>query len=103
MNRHSPAHSAAPATLATCLRQVYLLERDTGQLCRILGLYAARGLDITETDYAYAAQHVMRLNVGVNGDSAELADTLRVLVEKAASLVGVLAASELEPQQRRAA
>ena len=35
--------------------QIYLLERATGLLCRILGLYASRGIDVQRADYAFAA------------------------------------------------
>ncbi|HEY9065824.1 MAG TPA: hypothetical protein VIO33_12655 [Burkholderiaceae bacterium] len=76
------------------LEQVYLIERDTGLLCRILGLYAARGIDVLRADYAYAAQQVMTLKVCAAAEQADAAETLRVLVEKAASFVGVLAAAE---------
>jgi len=77
------------------LEQVYLIDRDAGLLCRILGLYAARGVDLLHVDYAYAAQHVMKLRVSVAGDvDAQIDDVVRVLVDKAATFVGVLAASE---------
>ena len=85
------------------LEQVYLVERDAGLLCRILGLYAARGIDVLRADYAYAAQDVMTLKVCVADDSAETAEVLRVLVEKAASLVGVMAAAEQPAARQRAA
>ena len=68
------------------LEQVYLLERDAGLMCRILGLYAARGVDVLRVEYAYAAQDVMTLKVGVTPLSGEgCADVLRVLVARAAS------------------
>ena len=54
------------------LAQVYLIERDAGLLCRILGLYAARGLDVLHADYAYAAQDVMTLKVCVANELAVL-------------------------------
>jgi hypothetical protein len=83
------------ATLAwPNLEQVYLLERDAGLLCRILGLYAARGIDVVRADYAYAAQDVMTLKVCVAAESSGTAEVLRVLIDKAASFVGVLAAAE---------
>ncbi len=85
------------------LEQVYLIERDAGLLCRILGLYASRGLDVLRADYAYAAQHVMTLKVSVAGDPADTAEVLRVLVDKVASLVGVLAAAEQPAVTQRAA
>lgn len=87
MNGRTPA--TQPATLA----QVYLIARDSGLLCRILGLYAARGLDVQHADYAYAASDVMTLKVAV-ATGADAADTVRVLVAKAATFVGVLAAAE---------
>ena len=79
------------------LEQVYLIERDAGLLCRILGLYAARGIDVLAADYAYAAQDVMTLKVSTASEAADSAETLRVLVEKAASLVGVIAAAARPP------
>lgn len=75
------------------LEQVYLIERDAGLLCRILGLYAARGIDVLRADYAYAAQDVMTLKVSAADALPDTAEALRVLVEKAATLVGVLAAA----------
>ena len=76
------------------LEQVYLIERDAGLLCRILALYASRGIDVLRAEYAYAAQDVMTLKVCVANEAAGSSDVLRVLVDKAASLVGVLAAAE---------
>jgi hypothetical protein len=87
---------------ATCLGQVYLLERDAGLLCRILGLYAARGVDVVDMGYAYAAQDVMKLQVSVAG-GAGMDDVMRVLVDKASTFVGVIAACEHETALRRAA
>jgi hypothetical protein len=87
-----------------CREQVYLIERDAGLLCRILGLYAARGIDVLAAHYAYAAQDVMTLKVSTECEDAEhadMAETLRVLVEKAASLVGVIAAASQPPALRR--
>lgn len=46
---------------ATDLEQVYLFERDAGLLCRILGLYAARGIDLLHADYSYAAEDCCRI------------------------------------------
>ena len=85
------------------LEQVYLIERDAGLLCRILGLYAARGIDVLRADYAYAAQDVMTLKVRVAAELADTAETVRVLVAKAASFVGVLAAAEQPAGVQRAA
>jgi hypothetical protein len=86
-------------TVAPCrsLEQVYLIERDTGLLCRILGLYAARGVDIQRADYAYASLDVMTLKVAASAESPETAETLRVLVAKAATLIGVMAAAMQPP------
>jgi hypothetical protein len=85
------------------LEQVYLVERDAGLLCRILGLYAARGIDVLRAQYDYAAQDVMTLNVCVANELEGTAESLRVLVDKAASLVGVLAAAEQPSAMRRTA
>ncbi|HEU5293391.1 MAG TPA: hypothetical protein VFU71_01255 [Burkholderiaceae bacterium] len=79
------------------LEQVYLIERDAGLLCRILGLYACRGIDVRRADYAYAAPDVMTLKVTASTENANTAETLRVLVEKASTLVGVIAAAEQPP------
>lgn len=85
------------------LEQVYLIERDAGLLCRILGLYASRGIDILRADYAYAAQDVMTLKVCVANELAGTAEVLRVLIDKAASFVGVLAAAEQPASLQRVA
>lgn len=85
------------------LEQVYLIERDAGLLCRILGLYASRGIDVLRADYAYAAQDVMTLKVCVANELADTAEVLRILVDKAASFVGVLAAAEQPAARQRAA
>ncbi len=97
MNRRPPAPDRA------ALEQVYLIERDAGLLCRILGLYAARGIDVLRADYAYAAQDVMSLKVQAAAGAPDTVEALRVLVEKAASLVGVIAAAEQPSIQKRAA
>jgi hypothetical protein len=91
-----------PST-GSSLDQVYLFERDAGLLCRILGLYAARGLDVLHADYAYAAQGLMTLKVSVAGQDVATAETLRVLIDKAGSFVGVLAAAEHPGVLQRAA
>jgi len=83
------------------LEQVYLIERDAGLLCRILGLYASRGIDVLRADYAYAAKDVMTLKVCVASEPEGVAEVLRVLVDKAASFVGVLAAAEQPTAMRR--
>jgi hypothetical protein len=85
-----PQHSASPRPL----EQVYLVERDAGLLCRILGLYASRGIDVLRAEYAYAAQDFMTLKVRVADDSEGSTEVVRVLIDKAASFVGVLAAGE---------
>ena len=77
------------------LEQVYLIDRDAGLLCRILGLYASRGIDVLRAEYMYAAQDVMTLKVCVVNGSEGGVEVVRVLIDKAASLVGVLAAAEL--------
>ena len=92
-----------PARTAPSLAQVYLIERDAGLLCRILGLYAARGIDVLHADYTYAAQDVMKLQVSVAGTPAETEEAVRVLVDKASTFIGVLAASDQPAVQRRVA
>jgi hypothetical protein len=83
--------AATPAARAAH-EQVYLLERDAGLMCRLLGLYAARGLDVAQARYAHAAQGVMMLEVQVAAPAA--AEELRTLVAKAGALVGVIAAAQ---------
>jgi hypothetical protein len=85
------------------LEQVYLIERDAGLLCRILGLYASRGIDVLRAEYAYAAQDVMTLKVCVANEPEGCAEVVRVLIDKAASLVGVLAACEQPATMQRVA
>lgn len=96
-------NSLDPTRHSTCLEQVYLIERDAGLLCRILGLYAARGVDLLHVDYAYAARDVMKLQVGVTGGLADIEEVVRVLVDKASTFIGVIVASEQPVAQRRAA
>jgi len=88
----------------TRLEQVYLMERDAGLLCRILGLYASRSIDVLDLDYAYAAQDLMKLQVSVCGRQAETEEVMRVLIDKASTFIGVLAACEasaaVRPRQR---
>ena len=76
------------------LEQVYLIDRDAGLLCRILGLYASRGVDVLRAEYSCAAHDVMTLKVCVANEPETRAEVVRVLIDKAASLVGVLAACE---------
>ena len=85
------------------LEQVYLIERDAGLLCRILGFYAARGIDVLHVEYAYAAQDVMSLKVTAAAAAPDTAEVLRLLVDKAAACVGVIAAAEQPSAQRRVA
>lgn len=85
------------------LEQVYLIDRDAGLLCRILGLYASRGLDVLRAEYVYAAQDVMTLKVCVANEPEGSVEVVRVLVDKAASLVGVLAACEQPAAMHRVA
>lgn len=94
-----PQHSP----LSPNLEQVYLIQRDAGLLCRILGLYASRGIDVLRVDYAYAAQDVMTLKVCVANELEQSVEVLRVLIDKAASLVGVLAAAEQPTPMRQVA
>lgn len=78
---------------STGLSQVFLIERDAGLLCRILGLYAARAMDVRQVDYTAAGADVMTLRVLVGGAHAHADDTaeaLRVLAQKVATLVGVV-------------
>lgn len=84
-----------PDFLSPCtgLSQAFLIERDAGLLCRILGLYAARAMDVRQVDYTPAGPGVMSLRVRVARLHAEADDTaegLRVLAQKVATLVGVV-------------
>lgn len=82
---------------STCHEQVYLIERDAGLLCRILGLYAARAIDVLHVDYAFVAQEVMKLRVRTaygKMDPGDTADSVRTLLAKVSTLVGVIAAAE---------
>jgi hypothetical protein len=85
------------SVLHPVLEQVFLIERNTGLLCRILGLYASRGIDVQRADYAYASLDVMTLKVAVARADPGTAEALRVVVAKAATLVGVMAAAEQPP------
>jgi len=77
-------------TFPPAQRQIFLLENDTGLLCRIVGLYAARGITIDEAAFSHAAPQTMALTITARAD----AETLRVLVAKGAALVGVIEAAE---------
>jgi hypothetical protein len=89
----------AKENMSACsqLEQVFLVERDAGLLCRILNLYASRGLDVMNAEYACAAPSLMRLTVAVACHTAEDEETLRVLAARAATLVGVLEAATRLP------
>lgn len=94
-------HSLLGSNTGVSHEQVYLLERDAGLLCRILGLYSARSLDIQHVEYSYSAQSVMKLSVSVAVDPADVSgyeEAIRVLVARATTLVGVIAAAE-PPEQ----
>jgi hypothetical protein len=71
-------------------QQLYLVEKDTGIVCRLLGLYAARGIEIDYVHYEHAAPRTAILTVRTVADQ----ELLRVLVEKAGSFVGVIEAAE---------
>lgn len=83
--------NSSPPTTSTCLKQTYLVEPEVGLLCRILGLYAARGVDVRRVAYEPAEPDAMTLLVCVANEQAGMAETARVLKDKAASLVGVIA------------
>lgn len=86
---HLPAaRLSAPAT-ANPARQVYLLDAQAGTLCRILNLYAARGVHMTSIRYDHAAPMTMMLTVMADANP----ELLRVLVAKAATQVGVIEAA----------
>lgn len=71
-------------------QQYFLLDADPGVLCRVLGLYAARGIAIEQIEYRPVAADGMRLSVTARADGK----TMRVLVAKARSLFGVIEASQ---------
>ncbi|MDX2219119.1 MAG: hypothetical protein SF172_08860 [Burkholderiales bacterium] len=70
-------------------RQVYLLEPHPGTLCRVLDLYAARGIAVSSLRYEHAAPRTMMLTVTASADS----ECLRVLVAKAGTQFGVIEAA----------
>lgn len=81
----------------TCPEQVYLIDRDAGLLCRILGLYAARAMDVRHVDYVHVAEEMMRLRVSIASaavSTCDGAESVRVLVEKVSTFAGVMAAAE---------
>lgn len=75
-------------------RQVYLLEKNTGTLCRILEMYAARGIEVDAVLLGHAAPRTMMLTVTAEAEP----ELLRVLVNKCATLVGVIEAAEMMPR-----
>lgn len=86
--------AAVPARAATnaptiAQRQVYLLEPHPGTLCRVLDLYAARGIAVSSLRYEHAAPRTMMLTVTASADS----ECLRVLVAKAGAQFGVIEAA----------
>lgn len=80
---------AVPDSQAASSRQVFLLEPDTGTVCRILSLYAARGLALQRAQLDHAAPATLMLVVHASAD----AECLRILVNKARSLPGVIEAA----------
>ncbi len=72
-------------------QQIFLLDKDTGVLCRLIGMYAARDIAIDHLQFAHAAPKTMALTITANAD----AETLRVLVAKAASVIGVIEAANM--------
>jgi hypothetical protein len=81
----APLHAASPLAQ----RQVYLLETHPGTLCRVLDLYAARGIAVTSLRYDHAAPLTMMLTVTAHAEP----ERMRVLVAKAAAQVGVIEAA----------
>ncbi len=100
MNNDFPT-SAAPSH-ALC-QQTYLLESDTGLLCRILGLYASRAIELTRVNVMSLDQSTMQLKVDVWLATQDDADSLRVLVAKASGFIGVLGAFDHTPAGMQAA
>jgi hypothetical protein len=60
-------------------------------------------MDVLHVDYGYAARDVMKLNVLVGESGDDTADAVRVLVDKASTFIGVIAACEQVAAGRRAA
>lgn len=81
--------TATPDSNPLPRRQVFLLEPDTGTVCRILSLYAARGLALVRAQLDHAAPATLMLVV----HSAGSAECLRILVSKARALPGVIEAA----------
>ena len=80
-------------------QQQFLLDTDTDVLCRIVGLYAARGIHIARLDYHPAALGTGRLTVTAMAED----DVLRILVTKAASLFGVIGVAGMAGAETMAA
>jgi hypothetical protein len=72
---------------------VFLMESDSALLCRILNLYAARGVQIANAKYAHAAPRTMSLTVETAPLHAGSRRVLKILVEKAGTFVGVIEAA----------
>lgn len=79
-------HAFASTSFQT--RQHFFLDADSDVLCRIVGLYAARGIRIARLDYLPHTSGMNRLTV--TAEAAE--EVLRILVAKASSIVGVMRA-----------
>jgi hypothetical protein len=80
-------------------RHVFLMERDSGLLCRILNLYAARGVAIASVRYDHAAPQTMSLTVETAPVPRSEKSVLRILLEKARTFVGVLESGRM-PERR---
>lgn len=76
-------------------RHVFLMQRDSGLLCRILSLYAARGVTIASAQYSHAAPRTMSLTIETAPVRASARGVLKILVEKAGTFVGVIEAARL--------
>lgn len=87
--RPTPRPHPGPQIPAAHARQVYLLEPHPGTLCRVLDLYAARGIAVTSVSYAHAAPQTMMLTV----TAAAEPERLRVLIAKAGVQLGVIEAA----------
>lgn len=77
----------------TVMEQVFLMERDTGVLCRVLGLYAARGVEVVHVAYEHAAVKTMLLRVRVEVRAATDHEVIEILLAKAGVMVGVVEAA----------
>lgn len=69
----------------------------------ILGLYAAGSFDVIVTRYAYAARDVMKLDISARAAAKDdIGQSVRLLVDKASTSVGVIVACEQGAVDRRA-